>query len=148
METLTVEKEHLEELAKALYKVEFFSSFKRKDFDNMSGSFELLSYEAGEVVFKQGAEGHSFYVVLEGAVQVYKKQLLFMNKQVAELGKREFFGEMALISRIPRTATIRADNGAKIFRLACTDFTYLFEHNPSFKDALKAIARRRGLDTA
>ena len=44
METLTVEKEHLEELAKALYKVEFFSSFKRKDFDNMSGSFELLSY--------------------------------------------------------------------------------------------------------
>lgn len=61
------------------------------------------TYPAGTVIFNEGDLGTSAYIIEEGSVEVSVS-----NTQTARIGKGELFGEIALVDRLPRTATVRA----------------------------------------
>jgi len=61
------------------------------------------TYSAGTVIFNEGDLGTSAYIIEEGSVEVSVS-----NTQTARIGKGELFGEIALVDRLPRTATVRA----------------------------------------
>ena len=61
------------------------------------------TYSAGTVIFNEGDLGTSAYIIEEGSVEVSVS-----NMQTARIGKGELFGEIALVDRLPRTATVRA----------------------------------------
>ena len=73
------------------------------------------TYCKGEVIIKEGHSGSTFYVILEGLVEVLKRR---DNRDIVVnvLGPNEFFGEMSLIDpdRIKRSATVRAVDHPRI----------------------------------
>lgn len=65
------------------------------------------SYKAGDVVFEEGFEGHSMYVVVQGCFEVYRV-ISGKTVHIADIGQGEHFGEIALIANRPRSASVRA----------------------------------------
>jgi CRP/FNR family transcriptional regulator, cyclic AMP receptor protein len=69
-------------------------------------AFEI-SYKAGQIVFKEDDSEDTMYFIKEGKVEISKK-MGDADQVIALLGPNDFFGEMALLSRAPRSATAKA----------------------------------------
>jgi CRP/FNR family cyclic AMP-dependent transcriptional regulator len=105
---------------------------------------EAQSYPAGHTVFSKGDPGDAMYVVLEGEVE------LRINESVAEtLGPGEPFGEMALIDRSPRMATVIAKTPCKLVSIPEKRFLFMVHQTPYFSlQIMRIMAERlRKMDT-
>jgi CRP-like cAMP-binding protein len=135
-------------LARTLHKVEFFSPLTVGQLELVLPYISLYGYDAGETVFRQGQAGDAFYIVHSGAVAVQMRRGLFFKKTVATLGPGTFFGEIALVSRTPRTATIKAVEPAQLFTLVAADFEFVLRQNPGAKAEMERIAARRQFESS
>jgi NADH dehydrogenase len=99
-------------------------------------------YEEGETVFNEGDAGDSLFMIIAGQVEVLKR---FGEEQraVGTLGPGEYFGEMALLGRDPRSATARALTSLDVLVLPASDFSALAGGLPEFRRGFEEIARRR-----
>jgi NADH:ubiquinone reductase (H+-translocating) len=99
-------------------------------------------YEPGETVFDEGDTGDSLFMILAGTVEVLK--LVDSEPQViGTLGPGEYFGEMALLGRRPRSATTRALTQLDLLVLPGSDFSALAESLTEFRSEFEQIARVR-----
>jgi NADH dehydrogenase len=99
-------------------------------------------YEPGEVVFDEGDSGDSLYMILSGQVEVSK--LLGEQPQViGTLQAGEYFGEMALLGRQPRSASTRALTSLDLLVLPGSDFSALADSLTEFRGEFEQIARAR-----
>jgi CRP-like cAMP-binding protein len=73
-----------------------------------------------DVIFYKGTVGNQMYIVLGGKVGVFKGE-----KCLAELGTGDMFGEMALVNKEPRSATVKAIEASHLFVLSESTFQYL-----------------------
>jgi CRP-like cAMP-binding protein len=84
-------------------------------------NWDYASYEAGEVVLKEGEDSREVYLVLEGSVQVNKQVKLKdgknMQSGIGELHPGDAFGELNLFDAMPRSATVIAQTGLKVARI-------------------------------
>ena len=78
-------------------------------------------YKDGETIIKQGTIGDCVFVIQKGKVEVIKEKE-DKEVKVAELGEKEFFGEMALFEKDVRSCTIRAKGDAHILTLDKKNF--------------------------
>ena len=76
----------------------------------------IQTYSPGEVILREGDSGDTAYIIHQGQVEV-SKQLLGQDQILATLGKGDFFGEISLISDVPRTATITAVDEVQLLEL-------------------------------
>ncbi|HEY7966451.1 MAG TPA: FAD-dependent oxidoreductase [Solirubrobacteraceae bacterium] len=99
-------------------------------------------YEEGETIFAEGDSGDSLFMIIAGEVEVLKR---FGDEQraVGTLGAGEYFGEMALLGRDPRSATARALTPLDVLVLQASDFSALAGSLPEFRRGFEEIARRR-----
>jgi NADH dehydrogenase len=99
-------------------------------------------YEPGETVFEEGDTGDSLFMILSGQVEVVKR---FAGEQqvVRTLGPGEYFGEMALLGRHPRSASTRALSALDLLVLPGSDFSALADGLTEFRSEFEEIARRR-----
>lgn len=96
---------------------------------------KVITCKAGEIVFHMGEMGDTFYIIESGSVQVLapdihtrgSKKSIVINK----LNAGNFFGEIALLRTVPRTATIRCFSDARLLALNRLDFNDIIEHYPS-----------------
>lgn len=93
---------------------------------------------AGEVIFERGDHGACMYIIFEGEIEVYDKDLIF-----ATLGNRDFFGELALLDPEPRSASVRAKSDGLLLRLDQQDFYELIEDQPDVMRGIIQILCRR-----
>lgn len=136
-------------LARMLRQVEFFSPLNVGQLDQVLPYISLYGYAAGENVFRQGQTGDAFYIVYTGRVEVkVKPGLLSFAKTVARLGPGDFFGEIALVSSSPRTATVTCPEPAQLFTLVAADFAFVLDKNPATRAEMQRIAARRRFDSA
>lgn len=136
------------QLAKVLRKVDFFAPMTVGQLDMILPYILLYEFSAGETVCKQGEEGDAFYVIRDGRMGVkVKNGFLSLGKEVAELGPGDFFGEMALLTREPRAATVKAKELSRVFALTSANFEYVLQQNPGFAAEIKMIADRRKFQT-
>jgi MFS family permease len=100
----------------------------------------LIPTEAasGTEIVRQGDPGDRFYMIEEGEVTVSKN-----GRPVAELGRGDFFGEIALLREIPRTATVTARTDALLYALDREDFLEAVTGHPRSAEAADAVTRAR-----
>jgi len=101
-----------------------FADVRVDELERAMSRAQLLTFEPGEVIVREGEMGLGFYIVLEGQVRVDRDALTFV------LGPGEFFGEIALIERTPRLATVMADGPATCFGMLRTHFREMLVRNP------------------
>lgn len=96
-------------------------------------------FAPGTVIIRQGAEGDKFYTIARGAAQVEVED----EGVRRELGPGDFFGEIALLKNVPRTATVTAETALTLWALSREDFDELQERAGEFRESLLDIANAR-----
>lgn len=87
-------------------------------------------YENGEVIIKQGESGDCIYVIQKGRVEVIDESGE-KEMKLAELGEKEFFGEMGLFEKDVRSATIRSIGKTKVLTIDKKNFYQTIQKDPS-----------------
>ena len=119
-------------LAETIRSILIFSALSREDVAKVLGKLEEISFGASETIVRQGDQGDAFYLIQSGAVQVVLDSGAGKSEVVAILGPRDWFGEMALLSGEPRSATIRTIKETVLWRLRREDWDELIEKHPTW----------------
>lgn len=118
--------------------VPLFSHFSGEELRPVAEIFTEVSFEKDATIFSENDPGDSFYIILRGLVKVEGG-----GKEIAELGDRDFFGEMALLEYAPRTASIKALDDCDLLRLDREDFSDLIDEYPELaKGMLRVLSQR------
>lgn len=127
--------------------VPLFASLKADDLNYINGIVQQVTYLAGQVIFRQGEEGNTFYIIDTGHVSVCRRDESGAEAIVRFLGPGEFFGETALLYHEPRNATIEANLNTTLFFIEKGDFSEMVARLPAVQKRLEAAAglRRSGL---
>jgi MFS family permease len=125
--------------------VPIFAPLPGTALEHIAGRLVPLRLEAGTVVVREGDAGDRFYVVVEGTVEVTAD-----GKPVSTLEPGGYFGEIALLKDVPRTATVTAKTPVVLYALEREDFlSTVTGHAPSAKAAETVISSRlSGLQSA
>jgi glyoxylase-like metal-dependent hydrolase (beta-lactamase superfamily II) len=90
-------------------------------------------FQKGDVVFSQGSIGEECFVILDGYVEISRREDNGSTTQLAQLGPGEFFGEMAVVDGHPRSATATAASAdTRILAINHGQFVYLISAQPAF----------------
>jgi anion transporter len=118
------------ELADAIRRIPLFSALSREDIAKVLGKLEEISFPAGTTIFSQGDKGDAFYLIHAGAVEVVLHSGGGRSETLAVLGPQDWFGEMALLSGEPRSATIVTVKDTILWRLSREAWDDLIEKHP------------------
>lgn len=98
-------------------------------------------YGVGEIICSEGDPGDAFYIVLEGSVEVRSEHL---NQILATLYEGEFFGEIAVLTGMPRSATVRALEETVLFVVHRSAVQRLLQAQPQLaEDIAHELAARQ-----
>jgi len=102
-----------------LQDIPLFQGFSVVGLKKFLKTFKHLPCKKGDIVFEEGAQEDSFFIVAQGFVVIEKKKDKAGKKfkRLAVLKKNDFFGEMAVIERQPRFAQARAMEDSDLFEL-------------------------------
>jgi CRP/FNR family transcriptional regulator, cyclic AMP receptor protein len=120
-----------------LANIGLFESLTEDDLESLSKRLEDVTFEEGDVVFCQGDEGTSLYIVEDGAVEIAFGEGR-TRVVLASLFPGQYFGELSLFDGSPRSATARAVKRSQLVRLNRGDLVDFVNKNPSA--ALRIIA--------
>ncbi|MCB9682095.1 MAG: patatin-like phospholipase family protein [Alphaproteobacteria bacterium] len=106
--------------------------------DVVAARLQRVWLAAGETLVRQGDVGDALYVVLAGQLLV-----LVDDAPIGRLGARQVVGELALLARRPRSATVRARRDTVLYRLSIDAYEALAPHAPGLVRALVTVAAER-----
>jgi len=138
---------------KVLKKVPLFLDFKKDDIKKLVPLFKEEDYPAEAYIITEGTVGDSMYILVSGSVKILKKVKEEEEMVINHLFGETYFGELALIDNLPRSASVVTVEPTKILRLKKTVLDNLLEGNTDiarifYKNCLKdAISRYRTITT-
>jgi NADH dehydrogenase len=100
-------------------------------------------FEAGEVIVRQGDPGDLMYIIMDGEVDVVQQQAAGGERVVATLTQGEWFGEMALFTEEPRSATVRTRTPVTVLAVDRRTFQTLVAHLAPLRDAFARLMQHR-----
>ncbi|HTY08066.1 MAG TPA: cyclic nucleotide-binding domain-containing protein [Candidatus Edwardsbacteria bacterium] len=112
-----------------LKKVILFKYLSPSELDSLASRLQKRDIAKGTVVFKEGSDGQEMFLITKGEMEIS----ISRNDSklvLAELGESSFFGEMALITDKPRTATVIALVDSEAYVLSKTEFQGLLVKEP------------------
>jgi CRP/FNR family cyclic AMP-dependent transcriptional regulator len=116
-----------------LREVSLFSALSRKELSLVARRAEDVKVAAGKVLVNEGAPGSEFFVIVDGNARVTRK-----GRKVATLGPGAAFGELALLDRAPRNATVVAETPMELVVLGQREFAGILDEVPGFSRKLLA----------
>jgi len=105
------------EKAKLLSGAPLFAGFSRKDLRDVAQIAREANFDPAEMLCRQGDPGGEFYVLTDGRVDVERD-----GESINTLRAGDFFGEIALITRAPRNATVTALGPVRALIIGADDF--------------------------
>ena len=108
-----------------LKSVDLFRGLRGEELATIAEIAEEQPFSAGEAVFAEGEPGDALYLVIEGAVRVHKA-----NRQLALLGERDVFGEMAVLDAEPRNASASVVKDTVLLKIVRDDFRDILQERP------------------
>src|SRR5262252_5819909 len=100
-------------------------------------------FEAGEVIVRQGDPGDLMYIMIDGKVDVVQQQAEGGERVVATLTQGDWFGEMALFTEEPRSATVRTRTPVNVLAVDRRTFQTLVAHLAPLRDAFERLMQHR-----
>jgi len=126
-----------------LKRVPMFEGLGAGDVQRVVAALVPRTMLAGETIIRQGERGDSLYLVARGVVAVLVARDGGQAARVASLHAGDFFGEMALLTDEPRSATVRAATDCRLFELSRADVYKLCDACPGVREALEHAAAER-----
>ena len=126
-----------------LAQVGMFSSLNKKELAMVARASDVVSVAPGTEIVREGDFGHEFYLLLQGTATVRRA-----GRKVAQLGEGDYFGELALLDRGPRSATVVSDGDCEILVIGQREFVVVLDQVPAVARKLLAsmAARLREAD--
>lgn len=122
----------------------FFGAMDMVLLERVLEGLELRQYAGGDRICVQGEEGDFFFVVRTGKLTVTTRRGgLSLARRVATLGPGDCFGEMALLHRAPRNATVSCATSSTVFVLPAAHFQGVLQRNPEFAKEIRDLAAAR-----
>jgi diguanylate cyclase (GGDEF)-like protein len=128
-----------------LQKVDVFSLLGPEEIKKVIDSFHLIEVEEEKTLFKEGDEGNELYIVKSGKVAVSIRHSDGVEREIVELKKGDFFGEMSIFENAPRSATCYAKEKSVLLKMKEEDFFKLIKHFPLV--AIKIMYRMLNITT-
>ena len=130
-------------LVERLANIELFSELTNKEIKKVASFMTTIDVREGRDLTVQGTVGREFMIIAEGEATVRRN-----GRLVATLGPGDFFGELAVIAGVPRTATVTAESPMVVEALNRREFSSLLDESPklSRKILVGAVKRLHDLE--
>ncbi len=127
-----------DEVASALARVPLFQGISDESMARLAAVTGEIDFEEGQFIVLQGQVGTGLYVIVEGEAKVVRG-----SDELARLGPNDFFGELAVIDQMPRSASVQATTPTRTLALASWDLLDLIESDPQLSlNLIKGLATR------
>ncbi|KAA3660731.1 MAG: cyclic nucleotide-binding domain-containing protein [Chloroflexi bacterium] len=120
---------------------------RQTGFFETQGLEHAAMYAPGETIIQQGDPSEKFYIIVEGLVEVTHQNDAGDVDVVRQLGEGDFFGEIGLLERRQRNATVRALTAVQVVTFSRESFMRWMQNSPQSLAQLKETAVRRRKDT-
>jgi len=118
--------------------VPLFARCSKRELGEIAQIADEIDLPEGKQLTKEGGRGREFFVLVEGNADVRRKK-----RKIGTLGKGDFLGEIALITRTPRTATVTTTSPVRALVVSEQNFRRLLERSPDVQiKVLEALAER------
>jgi CRP/FNR family transcriptional regulator, cyclic AMP receptor protein len=125
------------ELVERLKSVPLFSGCSARELGSLSQFLRVVEFPAGREIVKEGATGTGLHVLMDGQTKVVVR-----NRTRLRLGPGDFFGEISLLDRGPRTATVVAETPVRTLSLSSWNFRAALKEHPTM--AIKMLEELAG----
>jgi CRP/FNR family cyclic AMP-dependent transcriptional regulator len=130
------------EKVELIKKVPLFAGCSKHELEQIAQIADEIDLSAGKEMTREGSRGREFFVLLEGDADVTKG-----GNSINKLGAGDFFGEIALVSDSPRTATVTATSPVRALVITDRSFRRLLDEQPEIqRKVLIALAERLAPD--
>ncbi|HVF12350.1 MAG TPA: cyclic nucleotide-binding domain-containing protein [Actinomycetota bacterium] len=133
------------EVVRSLKNVPLFEGLSLRELKLIAQAGKEVDHPSGRVIVEEGTNGVGFHLILEGSAKV-----IVRGKKKSSLGPGDYFGEISLIDRGPRMATVVAEDPVRTLTLSSWSFMPLVERHPAIaKKLLLGLCQRlRNLDSS
>jgi CRP-like cAMP-binding protein len=121
-----------------LAQVPLFKDLSKKHLQQVSTLATRIDFPAGKVLAREGEPGHEFIVILDGEVEIKRGDEVVATREAGS-----YVGEIALLERRPRTATVIAKTAVSADVIGQREFSTLLNDEPKIAEAIKAKSAER-----
>ena len=121
-----------------LAKVPLFSACSKKELQTIARAADDVEVPAGKVLVEEGKPGHEFFLIIDGTASVKRGK-----KEIVKLGPGQYFGELALLDRGPRSASVIAKDDMELLVLGQREFAGVIDEVPTLAHKLLTSMARR-----
>jgi CRP/FNR family cyclic AMP-dependent transcriptional regulator len=127
-----------------LAQVPLFAACSRKELQTIAKASDEVTVPSEKVLVEQGTSGRECFVIVDGTAAVRRN-----GRRVATLGPGSYFGELSLLDKGPRTATVTAETPLTVLVLGPREFSSILDSVPGLSHKLLATlaSRVRDLDS-
>ncbi len=124
--------------ATALRRVPLFASLGDRELEQLARECKERTFAAGETITSQDARGVAFFVIADGTARVTRGE-----DDAGALGPGDYFGEIALLRDVPRTATVTAVTDSRLYALERDAFLTAVTGHAASRAAGEAVVEER-----
>jgi CRP/FNR family cyclic AMP-dependent transcriptional regulator len=126
------------DIDQTLASIPIFSECSKKELKAISKLVTPVQVHAGKTLVTEGDPGREFMIIASGTATVRRN-----GRKVASLGPGDFFGELAVLAGVPRTATVVADTDMTVEALNRAEFSALLDESPALAKKILIGAVKR-----
>ena len=118
--------------------VPLFSKLSKSGLQEVASIADEIDLPEGKELTREGQPGREFFVILEGSAEVTQD-----GKRIRTMGEGDFLGEIALVTKQPRTATVTCTSPVRALVITDRGFAQLLRDSPEIgQGVLEALAER------
>lgn len=125
-----------------LNRVSIFAPLSDEEIEQLANASTSRVYAPGEMIVRQGQEGGSMFVIIDGSVKVQIPERDY-QKTINNLHENDFFGEMSLLTGEPRSANVIATVETEVLRIDKNALRPILENNPPLVQSISELIEER-----